>query len=143
MQSQKTFETSAFVGIAFSNDVIYNYVEDDGEFEFTGLSLIAQLKYNRNEIIADIIKSQSYDRIRAIMDDEVIFGTRGDRNNSNVAYLNELYHMMEMEDQVFDYYYILDFNQDLLIVKTPDLIKPIALEYQNNDDVEYFLNINN
>jgi hypothetical protein len=138
-----TFETSAFVGIAFSNDVIYNYVKDDGEFEFTGLSLIKQLKANRNGIMANIIKSQSYDCIRAIMDDEVIFGTRGDRNNTNIAYLNEMYRVMEMEDQVFDYYYILDVNKDLLIVKTPDLIKPIALEYSNDEDVEYFLNINN
>lgn len=133
----------AFIGIAFSNDVIYNYVDDEGQFKYTGMSFIRQLKKNRNDIMARIIKSQSYDCIRYLMDDEVIYGDRIATNNTNVALFNEIYRLMNdfTDDAVFEYYYIYDVMKDVIILKTPDISKAMVLEYNNPEDVEYFFNI--
>lgn len=131
-------ETSAFVGIAFSNDVIYNYVDQEGEFENTGMSIIRQLLDDKNYFMAQIMESQSYDNIKAILDDEVIFGPFYSTQNNNLDTFAEVYRLME-EDSVFDYYYVYDVVKDVIILKTPDINKPMALDYKNKEDVDYFL----
>lgn len=132
-------ETIAFVGISFSNNVIYNIVERDGEFEHTGRSIIHFLKTDKNNFMSKLIESQSYDGIKALFDDEMKFGGNYDPTNHNIDSFQTVYNIMN-EENVIDYYYIYDLIEDVLIVKTPDLDESIAIDYRSSEDVRNFIN---
>jgi len=139
MQDLYESESSAFVGVAFSNQVIYNIVDKDGEFEYTGLSIIQYLKNKKNEFISKIILSQSYDGIKFIFDDEMKFNDFYDHSNTNIESFQSVYSLMN-EINSIDYFYIYDVNEDVLIVKTPDTEMALGVDYHNNEDVRNFRN---
>jgi len=139
MQDLYESESSAFVGVAFSNQVIYNIVDKDGEFEYTGLSIIQYLKNKKNEFISKIILSQSYDGIKFIFDDEIKFNDFYDHSNTNIESFQSVYSLMN-EINSIDYFYIYDVNEDVLIVKTPDTEMALGVDYHNNEDVRNFRN---
>jgi hypothetical protein len=130
-------ETSAFVGVAFSSEVIYNYVQQEGEFNSTGASIIEFLREDKNKFVAKLIESQSYECIKLLFDDDMIFDKMYDKTNTNNEPFKYIYEYMEDGD-LFEYFYIYDFLNDVLIVKTP-YSKPIALDYKSDEDVEYFI----
>lgn len=139
---QDTFESDvpAFVGVSFSNHVVYNMVETDGEFEYTGLSIINFLNNNKNKFVSDIILSQSYDGIELLLDDQMKFGNLYDTQNTNIDSFADVYSVMCEKDSV-DYYYIYDAVEDLLFIKTPELRDPMAVDYKNSADVRNFRNL--
>lgn len=139
MQDFYESDTSAFVGISFSTHVVYNIVEREGEFEYTGLSIIQYLKRDKNKFIAKIIESQSYESIEVILDDEIVFGDHFDNSNTNMHSFADVYNIMGGKNNV-NYFYIYDMSQDVLIVKTPQLNEPIAIDYNISSDVRNFLN---
>lgn len=139
MISDLEIDTSAFVGISFSNRVIYNLVDRDGEFENTGLSIITFLKNDKNRFMANLIESQSYESIKLIFDDKFIFNELYSKQNENVESFNNVYSFIGEMNSI-EYFYIYDAIEDVLIVKTPYLDEPIALDYKNSEDVRNFIN---
>lgn len=132
-------EISAFVGVSFSNKIIYNIIERDGEFRNTGISLINFLKTNKNLFVAKLIESQSYDSIKMLLDNDLVFGNFYDSNNSNMESFKEVYKLMN-EKNSFNHYYIFDIIEDLLIIKTPEINEVSAIDYKNSVDVNNFIN---
>lgn len=129
----------ALIGVSFSNQVIYNIVEQEGDFDCTGLSTIEYLNHDKNKFVADIVLSQSYECIDLLLDDHMVFGEYYDAHNTNIDSFNNIYNMM-FESSV-GYYYIYDMVEDVLFIKTPDLKKPLAVDYKNRDDVQHFKTI--
>lgn len=133
-------EISAFVGISFSNKVIYNLVEREGEFEYTGRSIIHLLKEDVNKFMADIILSQNHQCIDVILDDRIVYGQKFEETNSNIESFQDIYTIMFEENNAIEYYYIYDLSEDLLIIKTPEIDEPIAVDYKNSKDIRNFIN---
>jgi hypothetical protein len=131
-------DNSAVVGVAFSNDVFYNYVIDDGDFEFTGMNIVELLQEQRNEFVADIIASQSHSQINGIYSDGVELCDYESSGLLNHSTYNAIYNLMDKDIGPVDYYYIYDFMNDVLVIKTP-FTKTMALDYKNEEDVNYFL----
>lgn len=131
-------EKSALVGVLFGNTVVYNIVEREGEFQYTGMSIVNFLKNDRNKFLSLIMESQSYDGIKTIFDDKFIFGDFSDTSDGNVTTFNDVYSFI-YDTTGFGYFYIYDILNDALIVKTPKLPVPIGLDYHNSADVRSFL----
>lgn len=129
-------ENSALVGILFGNKVIFNMVDNDGDFNQTGKSIITFLKTNNNKFVSLIIESQSYNGIKYIFDDKMIFKEFDDSNNKNIENLDSLYNIIERGEEI-SYLYIYDFFNDILLIKIPDM-NLIALDYKNSEDVRSF-----
>lgn len=129
-------ENSALVGILFGNKVIFNMVDNDGDFNQTGKSIITFLKTNNNKFVSLIIESQSYNGIKYIFDDKMIFKEFDDSNNKNIENLDSLYNIIERGEEI-SYLYIYDFFNDILLIKIPDM-DLIALDYKNSEDVRSF-----
>lgn len=133
-------ESTAFVGVSFSSKVIYNLVEREGEFEYTGRSVINLLKQDVNKFVSDIVLSQNYQYIDIILDDKMVFGKKFEEVNTNMESFNEIYRIMYEESNYIEYYYIYDLSEDLLIIKTPEIDDPIAVDYKNSKDIRNFIN---
>ena len=130
----------AFVGVAFYDRVIYNVVLNDSEFKYTGLSIISLLKKHKNKFIANLIESQSYNSIKYIFDDKMIFDEFFDITNENREKYKNILNFMK-EDNIYGHFYIYDLENDKLIVKTPNMDNPVALDY--NDEIstrEFMIN---
>lgn len=132
-------ETPAFVGISFSNKVIYNIVDTEGEFFNTGMSIVSFLKHNKNKFMAKVIESQSYNSIKVLLDDSVVFGEFYDTQNTNIESFQSVYNIMNNEGS-FEYFYIYDIIEDLLFVKVPEFDEVVAIDYKNSNDVRKFIN---
>ena len=128
----------AFVGVVFSNKIIYNVVENEGEFEYTGMSVIQFLKNDKNKFISLLMESQSYDSIKYLFDDKMVFGDGYDKSNSNYESFEDIYHLMK-NSEIFEYFYIYDMSNDTLIVKIPES-GIIGLDYKNSKDIRKFIN---
>ena len=133
-------EKLACVGVAFGNKVIYNIVEKDADFINTGLSICNFLLRDRNKFVAKIIESQSYDGISIILDDEIRFSKFYDSSYSTLDNYDALLILMQ-ESSLYEYFYIYDYVNDMIIVKTPLIKEPIALNYKNSTDVRDFIKI--
>ena len=139
MELETEIDNSAFVGIAFNQNVIYNVVERDAEFIHTGMSIINFLKNDKNKFLSDIIQSQSYESIKLIFDDNILYGEFYDKNNSNIDSFDDVYTLM-IEQNNYEYFYVYDFVNDVLIVKIPEEPEIIALNYKDSYDVRDFIN---
>ena len=133
-------EKLACVGVAFGNKVIYNIVEKDAEFINTGLSICNYLIRDRNKFVSRIIESQSYDGISIILDDEIRFNKFYDSSFSTIDNYSTLLSLME-DNSIYEYFYIYDYVNDMLIVKTPLIKEPVALNYKSATDVRDFIKI--
>lgn len=133
-------EETAFVGISFSNKVIYNLVDREGEFKYTGLSVINWLTQDRNKFIAKIIESQSYECIKVLLDEEIVYGGFYSKSNVNIDSISGVYNIMK-EKNAIRHYYIYDMVEDVIIIKTPYIDEPIALDYHIKKDVTDFLQL--
>jgi hypothetical protein len=130
---------AALVGIAIDSKIIYNIVEQDGEFDNTGLSIINYLKTNRNGFISNIFASQSYNGIKLLLDDKMLFNGKNEHDNINIDSYGDTIEKIESNAN-FDFIYIYDLIQDLLLIKTPQNESVIALNYNNSTDVRNFIN---
>jgi len=139
MMDVESYDKTAFVGISFSDRVIYNLVEREGEFEYTGRSIISLLRNERNYFMSKIIESQSYQSIKVILDDEIIFGEFIDKQNMNIETFHDIYSYIH-ENNSIDYYYIYDVLEDMLLIKEPNMPEIIAVDYKNSYDVREFIN---
>lgn len=126
----------ALVGVLYGETLIYNIVDFDTCFQLTGLSIINYLKSNKNKFISDIILSQSYNGIKYIMDDSMIYNEFYHNNEQNVYNFNKISYKILKE---FQFIYIYDVNNDMLLIKDDD--KFIALDYCNSYDVRNYLKI--
>lgn len=129
--------TPAFVGFALGDRVIFNFVEREGSFGYTGMSIIHSLKRNRNKFVAKIFQSQSYDTIKELFDDKLVFGKFNNTEKLNIESFQRVYDMMVNND---GYFYIYNIIEDILIVKTPEIKEPIGLNYRNSSDIRNFIN---
>lgn len=128
--------SQAFVGVSLSSKIIYNVLENEIEFKLSGISIINQLNKNPNEFMGKVIESQNYDSIKFIYDNNIIFGDFFNYNNENIETFDNVYTLMQ-ESKDYEYFYIYDNEQKVLIVKTP-YTDIIALDYKNIFDVQNF-----
>lgn len=131
-------EKPAVVGILIDSKVIYNIVEFDTEFSQTGRSIINFLKHNNNLFVSKIFESQSYNGIKHIFDDSMIFGdfdSSSTRNTDSYDSFNKLIYTNS-----YDTYYIYDYNNDILLLKVKDS-DLFALDYKSNQDVREFIRL--
>jgi len=135
-------DTPGLLGVSFGNKIIYNVIMQEAEFSYSGLSIINYLKYNKNDFVANIVMSQSYNNIKLVFDDSFVFGDFYDITNTNIESFSGVYNLMK-ESDVFEYFYIYDYIEDMLIIKVPELLEPVALDYKNSKDVRDYLHINN
>lgn len=135
MYDVKEIQEYALVGVLLGNKVIYNVVNNDVHFNETGRSIISLLNNNNNYFISEIIKSQSYNSIKYIFDDKIVFGEPYFHNNKNIDTLDLI---LKIE---IDYIYIYDIENDLLLIKQPRK-KLIALDYKISSDVRNFIRDN-
>jgi len=133
------YKAISFVGVAFSDKVIYNLVEHDPELINTGLSIIQHLKNDKNKFISKIIESQSYNNIKYIFDDEVIFNDFYDWNNENRESFYDIQVLIE-DDNAYEYFYIYDLDSDTLLIKTPELNYLTSINYQDSKEVRDIIN---
>lgn len=125
----------AVVGVLIDRTVIYNIIERETEFIHTGLSIINYLKHDKNKFVSDIINSQSYESIKYVFDDRMLFNNILDAENTNIERYNAIQENLKNE---FNVIYIYDYLNDLLIT-THDK-KYIAIDYKNQSDVRNFIN---
>lgn len=130
--------TPAFVGFSIGDKVIFNIVEREGEFDYTGMSIIHSLKRNKNKFVSKIFQSQSYETIKEVFDDKIVFGKFSTTENMNMEAFQRVYDMMVNNND--GYFYIYNAMEDILIVKTPDIQEPIGLNYRNSSDIRNFIN---
>lgn len=126
---------SALVGVLFGSHLVYNVLDFDTSFQLTGLSIIHFLKSNKNKFISDIILSQSYNGIKYIMDDKIVFNDFYNNNEQNLENFNRFSKKILSD---FEDIYIYDVVNDLLLIK--DNNELLALEYNNSIDVRNYLN---
>lgn len=126
---------SALVGVLFGSHLVYNVLDFDTSFQLTGLSIIHFLKSNKNKFISEIILSQSYNGIKYIMDDKIVFNDFYNNNEQNIENFNRFSKKILSD---FEDIYIYDVVNDLLLIK--DNNELLALEYNNSIDVRNYLN---
>lgn len=126
---------SALVGVLFGSHLVYNVLDFDTSFQLTGLSIIHYLKTNKNKFISEIILSQSYNGIKYIMDDKIVFNDFYHNNEQNIENFNRFSKKILSD---FEDVYIYDVVNDLLLIK--DNNELLALEYNNSIDVRNYLN---
>lgn len=126
---------SALVGVLFGSHLVYNVLDFDTSFQLTGLSIIHYLKTNKNKFISEIILSQSYNGIKYIMDDKIVFNDFYNNNEQNLENFNRFSKKILSD---FEDIYIYDVVNDLLLIK--DNNELLALEYNNSIDVRNYLN---
>lgn len=131
----REINSHALVGVLYGETLIYNVLDFDTCFQLTGLSIIQYLKINKNKFISDIILSQSYNGIKYIMDDSMLYNEFYNNNEQNVYNFNRVADMLLKEFQII---YIYDVNSDMLLLK--DSERFIALDYTNAKDVRNYLN---
>ncbi len=141
MDMQLDRNEPAFIGMSFDSKVIYNVVDMDGEFDLTGMSIIQYLKNNKNKFIAQLLQSQSYDSIKYILDDDIVFGEHYDNSSMNIDTFQKVLEIMKT-DKLYDYFYVYDLYSDLLIMKTPNEKDYIALDYKDSEVVRQYINTN-
>lgn len=124
----------ALVGVLFGSHLIYNILDFDTSFQLTGLSIIHFLKTNKNKFISEIILSQSYNGIKYIMDDKILFNDFYNGNEQNLENFNKFSKKI-LND--FEDIYIYDVLNDLLLLK--DNNELLALDYTNSRDVRQYL----
>lgn len=130
---------NAFIGVIFHDKVIFNVLMNDVDFLNTGLSIIHHLKRDRNKFIAKIIESQSYESIKYIFDDKIIFNELYDLNNQNTESFQDVMRLVQ-EQNNYDYFYMLDTNSNTLLIKVPTINEIFALDYTNSSDVREVIN---
>lgn len=131
----KEINSHALVGVLYGETLIYNVLDFDTCFQLTGLSIIQYLKINKNKFISDIILSQSYNGIKYIMDDSMIYNDFYNNNEQNIYNFNRVADKILKEFQII---YIYDVNSDMLLLKDSEQF--IALDYTNAKDVRDYLN---
>lgn len=131
----REINSHALVGVLYGETLIYNILDFDTSFQLTGLSIIQYLKINKNKFLSDIILSQSYNGIKYIMDDSMIYNDFYNNNEQNIYNFNRVADKLLKEFQII---YIYDVNNDMLLLKDTD--KFIALDYTNAKDVRDYLN---
>ena len=131
----RELNSHALVGVLYGETLIYNILDFDTSFQLTGLSIIQYLKINKNKFLSDIILSQSYNGIKFIMDDSMIYNDFYNNNEQNIYNFNRVADKLLKEFQII---YIYDVNNDMLLLKDTD--KFIALDYTNAKDVRDYLN---
>ena len=131
----REINSHALVGVLYGETLIYNILDFDTSFQLTGLSIIQYLKINKNKFISDIILSQSYNGIKYIMDDSMIYNDFYNNNEQNVYNFNRVADKILKEFQII---YIYDVNSDMLLLKDSEQF--IALDYTNAKDVRNYLN---
>jgi hypothetical protein len=131
----REINSHALVGVLYGETLIYNVLDFDTCFPLTGLSIIQYLKINKNKFISDIILSQSYNGIKYIMDDSMLYNEFYNNNEQNVYNFNRVADMLLKEFQII---YIYDVNSDMLLLKDSEQF--IALDYTNAKDVRNYLN---
>jgi hypothetical protein len=129
----------AFVGVSFSNKIIFNIATSDGDLEYTGLSIIEMLKKSNNAFVTNIFDSQSFDSIE-ILGPNFLLGNYVSEYEKNLCNFKELQVFMNENNNMF--YYIYDYEEDLILIKTPLLNNMVALDYKVEEDVEKFTNNN-
>lgn len=139
MEQDVIEKVEAFVGVAFHDKVIFNIVENDGEFINTGLSIIHHLKNDKNGFIAKIIESQSYNSIRYIFDDKLCLSDFYDKNNENKESYEDIMNLINNENG-YQNFYIFDVESNTLIIKIPQINKIFALDYTSSHDVRDIIN---
>jgi|SaaInl8_200m_RNA_FD_contig_31_1233686_length_2218_multi_7_in_0_out_0_4 hypothetical protein len=139
MTDVRDMEIPALVGVMIQDKVIYNTVDRDGEFFNTGMSMINFLKHDTNKFVALMFESQNYESIKAIYDDEFVFGEPLNNQNRNIDSFQEIHKLME-NDTLFDHFYILDLLNNTLIAKIPEQEDVIALDYRYANDIREFIN---
>jgi hypothetical protein len=127
----------AFIGVSFSNKIIFNIASCDGDLQYTGLSIIEMLKTSSNNFVTNIFDSQSFDGIE-ILGTNFLLGEYVSEFEKNICNFKELQVFMNENNHM--YYYVYDYEEDLILIKTPSLDNMIALDYKNSDDVEKFIN---
>lgn len=133
----RELNSHALVGVLYGETLIYNILDFDTSFQLTGLSIIQYLKINKNKFLSDIILSQSYNGIKYIMDDSMIYNDFYNNNEQNIYNFNRVADKLLKEFQII---YIYDVNNDMLLLKDTDTDKFIALDYTNAKDVRDYLN---
>lgn len=138
---KNTNETkNAIVGVSFGTNVYYNIVENDPEFEYTGLAVISWLNHDNNRFIGEMFESQSYESIVRILDDDIDYGVFcGSNDNKNTTSMQQMYSFITGGSDV-SHVYIYDVFNDVLLVKTPEMDQLTAVEYKNSADVREFRN---
>ena len=131
----REINSHALVGVLYGETLIYNVLDFDTCFQLTGLSIIQYLKINKNKFISDIILSQSYNGIKYIMDDSMLYNEFYNNNEQNVYNFNRVADKLLKEFQII---YIYDVNSDMLLLKDSEQF--IALDYTNAKDVRDYLN---
>lgn len=135
----KGSQPQAFVGVAFSDKIIFNILDEDVSFFNSGLSIIAQIKHDKNNFVAKIIESQSYNSIKCIFDDKIVFSDFYDLRNENRESFKEIMNLIQ-HNEVYQYFYILDLDSDLLLIKIPEISLMYALDYNNSEDIRKYIN---
>ena len=136
MKDHKTIP--AFIGFSIADKIIFNLVEREGTFEYTGMGIIHSLKRNKNKFVSKIFQAQSYDTIKEVFDDKIVFGKFNSTENMNIITFPRVYEMMTKDPE--GYFYIFNVIDDVLIVKTPELKEALALNYRNSSDIRNFIN---
>ena len=139
MRDVKEHDDQAFIGVAFNSKVIFSVLEHDVDFLKSGLSIIQHLKHDKNKFIARIIESQSYDSIKYIFDDEIIFSEFYDITNENSEPFTDVMNLVNNENE-YHYFYIYDYDSDTLIIKIPDIPSVILIDYKDTSQVRDLIN---
>ncbi len=120
----------AFVGILINNNIIYNVVENEGDFDNTGISIINYLQKDKCGYISEFFNSQKYNGIKFIFDNKFIYDSKPVNNSLNIENFNKLESLILKE---YNNIFIYDMYNDLLIIKNKN--KLVALDYTNNLDI--------
>jgi len=139
MEFDIEYNAVAFIGILFGDKVIFNVINNDADFLSTGVSIIHHLKTDKNKFVSKIIESQSYNGIKYIFDDEILFEEIYSKTNENSYSFNDIMKLI-IEDNVYEYFYILDYSSNTILIKIPEVEHLTNIDYTNSTDVRNFIN---
>lgn len=131
------------IGISHKNKIIYNIVDNEGNFEYTGISIIKWLRNNKNMFISKMYEAQSYISIKFIFDDRIILNNEKLINNTNETTYNKIVALLEDNNNLVKNVYIFNTDEDLLVFNTEDTgSKFLAIDYKSLDDINSFMKKN-
>ena len=139
--SNSNLTNNALVGVLINGTVVYNILLEEPEFSISGLSIIHQMRTDLNSFVGKIFESQSYDGIDFISNQNVKFSSYLSESNQNIETFSNISNFIQKQQNkyFFNYFYIIDYANKLLIVKIPDT-DLVALDYTNKEDVSKFRN---
>lgn len=131
---------SCIIGVSFKDKAFILDVEKEVSLDETGSAIIHWLNRDKTSFVSEIFKFQKEGTVKTVLLDKII----PSENIELDIEFNEI-SILELERNInsVEFVYIYNVDNDLLMIKTPELPELLALTYNCLDDVELYFEEHN